>query len=183
MKKVLIGLAILVAVIAAGALGFFLLDKSSEQTAKEQRLFLIEAKLNKSTEKYAKCYNSVNYGTSLIGDVRLKIIGENFYDDSITPQRLDVIQESFMDTVRSKCDATIAGYENDYDEYKRLSEQTGETASWLSLLIGGTQSPSIGNKLTEFDPSMVRVFSGSSFNNYIFTKEEVEIYFSEKLAA
>lgn len=181
MKKVLIGALILIAVVILGALGFYLVDKNSEQAAKEQKLFLLEATMYKSTDKYAECYNSINYGTTMIGNVRLDIIGQNFGNDSITIERLDKIEESFMDGVKAECNATVADYENKYVEYKRLSDETSETANWLSFLVGGSQNQTIGNKLTEFEPSMVRVLSGNSLENFIFTKEDVEKYFREQL--
>lgn len=177
MKKVLIGIAIAIAAIAIGKVGYTVLIADSDNTENKQALFLLEATLNKTKDKYAQCYNSVNYGEILVGNVKLSYFEPDMADSK--KAKLDDAEKSFLADVANKCDATIKEYESKYQEYKSLSEKTGETISWLSLLIGGGDNQPIGMRVTELEPSMVR-FQGSQFSNYTFSEEEVKQYFKEK---
>lgn len=179
MKKVLIGIAIAIAAIVIGIVGYTVIKADSDNTKNKQALFLLEATLNKTKDKYTQCYNSVNYGEILVGNVKLSCL--NFDTTDSEKAKLDDIEKSFLADVASKCDVTIKEYESKYQEYKSLSEKTGETSSWLSLLIGGSDNQPIGMRVTELEPSMIR-FQGSQFSNYTFSEEEVKQYFKEKMS-
>ncbi|TAH32546.1 hypothetical protein EYC58_02730 [Candidatus Saccharibacteria bacterium] len=178
MKKVLIGIAIAIAVIAVCIIGYSVLGANTDNVKDKQTLFLLEATLNKTKDKYAQCYNSVNYGKLLVGQVAMSY---STYETTTTEQaKLDGIEESFLAEVAGKCDGAIKEYESKYQEYKSLSEKIGETSSWLSLLIGGSESQPVGMRVTEYEPSMVR-FNSSQFSNYVFSEQDVKKYFDGEL--
>lgn len=179
MKKVLIRTVIAIAAIAVGIVGYTVIKADSDNTKNKQALFLLEATLNKTKDKYAQCYNSVNYGEILVGDVKLSYL--NFDTTDAQKVKLDSIERSFLSDIAAKCKGTIAEYESKYQEYKNLSEKTGETSSWLSLLIGGGENQPIGTRVTELEPSMVR-FHSSQFSNYTFSEQDVRQYFRENMS-
>ena len=178
MKKVLVGLAIVVAVIGLGIISYFVVNADSENTEDKQTQFLLEATLNKTKDKYAQCYNSVNSGQILVGNVKLSYLSFDTNDEE--KAKLDDTEKSFLARIANECSNTIKEYESKYQEYKKLSERTGETSSWLALLIGGSDNQPTSTHVTELEPSMVRFFSGQ-FSNYIFTEDDVKSYFDENL--
>lgn len=133
------------------------------------------AYLSKSKDSYSRCYNSINYGTSLIGDVRLQIKSENFNDDSINSDRLNIIEKSFMDTVVSpKCEKVITDYETAYEAAVADSHELEGHEVW-NFFFGATLSQPATRDLSGFQSSRARM--SIAFNDYVFTEQEVKDYF------
>ncbi len=139
-----------------------------------------KAYLSKNSESYARCYNSINYGTSVLTDVRLAILSENFSNGSVTSARLDTVQASFMKTVEDRCRKTVDAYENAYDKANRSLTQIKEAeTSWWTLVAG---SP--GRELTTDslgDYSLARVRMTVALNDVVFTNQEAKQYFKTQL--
>jgi hypothetical protein len=176
-KIAIITVSILAGIAIIGAIFFYLTGGPNPEKAND--LTLQTAYMAKSTESYARCYNSVNYGTSLIGDVRLKILSENFNDDSINSDRLDIIEKSFMDTVVSpKCEKTIADYETAYEAAVADSDELEGHEVW-NFFFGATLSQPTTRDLSGFQSSRARM--SIAFNDYVFTEQEVKDYFDQHL--
>jgi hypothetical protein len=170
--------SIILAGLVVGAVFLYVTGGSNPDTANK---FMIQtAYLAKSKESYAQCYNSINHGTSLIGDVRLEIKGENFNDDSITSDLLDEIETSFMETVKLECQKTVDDYQYAYDSavgYKSELEDSGN-GLW-SFFFGSAADESSTRDLSLLEPTRVRMMV--AFNDYVFTEQQVKAYFVEKL--
>jgi hypothetical protein len=170
--SVVLGIAVI------GALYFYLTGGPNPQAASD--LLDKTTYLAKSKESYARCYNSINYGTSLIGDIRLKILSENFYDKSINSDRLDTVEKSFMDTVKAKCQKTVYDYQQAYD--KAIGDQeemhSSTNAIW-NFLFGSANGQPTPQELNSFAPARARM--SIAFNDYIFTEQEVKEYFNQQL--
>lgn len=166
------------AAVAIGVIFFYLTGGSNPSTASS--LLDQTTYLTKSKDTYSRCYNSINYGTSLIGDVRLKIKGENFNDDSITSDRLDAIEKSFMDSVKLECQKTVDDYQQAYDKAIKDQEEMGSSgnAVW-NFLFGSMRSQPSTQDLSSFEPARVRM--SVAFNDYVFTEQEVRDYFDKQL--
>lgn len=174
---IILGSIILLALVA-GAINFYVTGGSNSDTSSD--LVKQTAYLSKSKESYARCYNSINYGTSLIGDVRLTIKGENFNDDSITSERLDVIEKSFMDTVKLRCQKIVDDYQKSY--HKATEDQKDIQSSTNSLwgfLFGSVNSQPSTQELDSLAPASVRMTI--TYNDFVFTEQEVKSYFNEQL--
>jgi len=168
----------LLTVVIAGALYFYVTGGANPQTSSD--LMLKTAYLNKSQENYARCYGSINYGTSLIGDVRLQIKSENFYDDSITVDRLDTIQSSFMDSVKQECQKTVDDYQQSYDQALSYQEEINSSSNALwNFLFGSAGNQSSSQDLSSYSPALARMTV--AFGDYVFTEQEVKDYFDEQL--
>lgn len=178
LKRVAIILGSIVLGLAAiGVLYFYFTGGSNPQTPSD---LLTTSYLEKSKESYARCYNSINYGTSLIGGVRLSILSENFYDKSINSERLDTIEKSFMDTVKLECQKTVDDYQLAYDKAVKDQEevQSSTNALWNFLFGSANGQPSVQD-LSPFDPARARM--SIAFNDYVFTEQEVKDYFNQQL--
>lgn len=173
---IIIGSA-LAGIVIIGAIFFYFNGGPNPEKATD--LTLQTAYMAKNSESYARCYNSVNHGASLIGDVRLKILSENFYDDSINSERLDVVEKSFMDVVvNPKCQSVIADYETAYKTAVIDKNELQGHELW-SFFFGSTLSQPTTQDLSEFESSRARM--SIAFNDYVFTQQEVKDYFDKEL--
>ena len=174
---IILGSIILVGLVV-GAIFFYLTGGSNPDTA--NKLLIQTAYLAKSKESYARCYNSINHGTSLIGDVRLGIKGENFNDDSITSDRLNEIEALFMETVRLECEKTIDDYQSTYDNAVKYQGEIDSSNNGLwNFLFGSASGQTSARELNLVEPAYARM--SIPFNNYVFTEQEVKDYFDEQL--
>jgi hypothetical protein len=170
--SVALGLAVI------GVLYFYFTGGSNPETAND--LFNKTTYMAKSKDSYARCYNSINYGTSLIGDVRLNILSENFNDKSINSDRLDIIEKSFMDSVKLECQKTIDDYQLAYDgAVKSQEEMQGSTNALWNFFFGSANSQPSALDLRSFEPGRTRM--STSFNDYVFTEQQVKDYFEKQL--
>ncbi len=172
--SVSIGLVLLV----VGVLFIYRTGGANPQTAND--LLDKTAYLSKSKDGYSRCYNSINYGTSLIGDVRLQIKSENFNNDSITSDRLDAIEKSFMDSVKLECQKTVDDYQQAYDKAVKDQEeiQSSSNALWNFFFGSMSSQPSVQD-LSSFEPARARM--SIAFNDYVFTEQQVKGYFEKQL--
>lgn len=136
--------------------------------------------LKKNDESYARCYNSVNYGASLLGNVRLRVLSENFNNISITSARLDAIQEKFMSGVKAKCQKSI----NDYElAYKKATTDQHEINSaqnaFLDYFFGSARGLPSMDDLSSYAPASARI--RLAFNDCIFTEKDAKEYFETEL--
>jgi|GEM_PF-1309570 len=175
----IISVSIALVLLAVGVLFIYRTGGANPQTAND--LLDKTAYLSKSKDGYSRCYNSINYGTSLIGDVRLQIKSENFNNDSITSDRLDAIEKSFMDTVKLECQKTVDDYQLAYDKAVKDQEelQSSTNALW-NFLFGSANGQTSTQDLSSFEPTRARM--SIAFNDYVFTKQEVKDYFDEQLS-
>lgn len=170
--------SIALAALAVGALFFYLTGGIEPKTAND--LLLQTAYLSKSKESYARCYNSINYGTSLIGDVRLQIKGENFNNDSITSDRLDTVEKSFMDSVKLECQKTVDDYQQSYDTAVKDQQEIQKSRNVLwSFFFGSVHSDGSNQDVSLFEPMRARM--DVAFNEYVFTEQQVKDYFEQEL--
>jgi len=170
--------SITLAGLVVGAIFFYVTGGSNPDTV--NKLMIQTAYLAKSKESYARCYNSINHGTSLIGDVRLEIKGENFNNDSITSDRLDEIEKSFMDTAKRACQKTVDDYQNTYDSAVKYQNEIDSSNSGLwNFLFGSASDQPSAQDLSLVEPAYVRM--SVAFNDYIFTEQEVKDYFEKDL--
>lgn len=168
----------MLAALVIGALSLYITGGTNPKTAND--LLLQTAYLSKSKESYSRCYNSINYGTSLIGDVRLQIKSENFSNDSITSNRLDTIEKSFMDSVKLECQKTVDDYRLAYDKAIKDQEEVESSGNALwNFFLGSAQGQQSTQDLSSFEPSRARM--SLAFNDYVFTEQQVKDYFMAQL--
>lgn len=168
---VIVGLGLLV---GAG----FALSSGNVDSATMNEYTIKKAYLAKNTKNYSRYYNSINHGRSKIGDVRLQIIGDNFYDKSITSERLDVVEDAFMKTVEDQCKSTVDGYETAYSEAEKAQKKIKDAqTSWLSTLLGTNWNESAIDDLSSYEPSHARL--SLFFTDVIFTDQQVRDFFDK----
>jgi hypothetical protein len=178
-KRILIILgSIILAGLIVGVIYFYLTSGSNPETA--NKLMIQTSYLAKSKESYARCYNSINHGTSLIGDVRLEIKRENFNNDSITSDRLDEIEKSFMDSVKLQCQKTVDDYQTAYDSAVIYQDEIEDSSNGMwNFLFGSANGQASTQDLSLIEPAYARM--SLSFNDYVFTEQQVKGYFISQL--
>lgn len=168
------------AVLALVVLAIIFIPSGTAKSSTVNDYMASKAYLSKNGESYARCYNSINYGASVLTDVRLAILSENFSDSSITPLRLDTIQESFMKTVKDRCQKTVDAYENAYDKANRsLTEIKDTETSWWTLVTGSSGRELTTDNLDGYLPASARITV--AFNDVVFTNQEAKQYFRTQL--
>jgi hypothetical protein len=124
---------------------------------KVNRATLASAYLEKNKDNYAKCYNSINYGPSVVGDVGLGHYSYNSTDEE--KAKIKAVENDYNQQIKSKCQKPVTDYESEYQAYKQNTNESIDT----------------------YQPSVVRVQAGNPLDNFIFTRADVEQYFNEKL--
>jgi hypothetical protein len=153
LKYILGGLAI----VALLGLGVIENEQSKPAGNKVNSALLASAYLEKNKDGYAKCYNSINYGPSVVGDVALSHYSYNSTDEE--KAKIKSIENEYNQQIKSKCQQVVTDFENQYQIYKQNTQDS----------------------VDNFEPSVVRIHAGNPLENFIFTRAEVEQYFNEKL--
>lgn len=140
---------------------------------------LARAYMAKNKDSYAKCYNSINYGSSTIGKVSLSYL--TFDTDDATKAKLKFTEESYTQKIKDQCQKQVSDYETSFSDYKSTAEEIAKSSqSLLDKMLGST--PEIDSSdLRQYDPPVVRLTSGFALTNTVFTEQDVADYFEEQL--
>lgn len=173
-KVVPIVLSVLAFIILAGLVTGYI-SLSSQQGKLAQQVTKSQTVLLTTGDQYAKCYNSVNYGSSTVMDVSLTYLKYNSTDAE--KEKLNQIESDFMAEVEDRCSTKISAYEDEYKQYE-TSVKEYEESGWINFLVGGSV---VETPPEDLSPSRVRMNAGFPLTTLIFTKEEVNQYFAERV--
>lgn len=141
---------------------------------------LSKAYLAKNTEQYAKCYHSVNYGTSGLIDVELALRSEYFNDPRVSAETMKPVEESFMNNVKQECEKPIADYEAAYNKAQAVQEKSSNlSVGWRTFVFGGSNQSISASEVLEHSPARARMFV--AFNDYVFTEDEAKVFYKVQL--
>lgn len=171
-----IGGLLIVGVLIIGVLSGVKGTPSMEITSKN---ILAKAYMEKNKESYAKCYNSVNYGSNIIGKVSFSYLTSTTTDTTLA--KLKDIEANYAKKIKEQCQKQLDDYENSFNDYKSTSEEIAKSSqSLLDKMLGGT--PDVDSSdLRQYDPPLVRLTSGFALTNTVFTEQDVADYFKEEL--
>lgn len=174
MKRVVSIALIALALLGFVAFVFIYLSLGNKQGQLNDQLMSLELELKTGAEKYTRCYYSVNNGSYMVSDVSLSHLR---YDSTDAEKaQLEKIESDFMIDVKKQCDGIIASYESKYAEYEKKSKEA-VSAGLIAFLIGGRQGD--GDQVESLE--MIRFRTGNALTYFIFTKEDAEKYFDERL--
>ncbi|MCA0228383.1 hypothetical protein LCH21_02940 [Patescibacteria group bacterium] len=166
------------AVIVIGLLFMFPGDTISSDDIHDYTLN--KAYLAKNTEQYARCYNSVNYGTSGLTDIELALMSEHFNDPRVSSETMKPIEQSFMNEVKQKCDKFINDYESAYKKVEAIqSKSQSLRVGWRTFVFGSGNQSMPSGEIFQYSPSSARM--KTSFNDYVFTEQDATEYFKKQL--
>jgi hypothetical protein len=149
---------------------------STKQNDSNEQIAHLKSRLLISSKQYAKCYNSINYGSYMVGDVSLSHL--RFDSTDAEKAHLKSIESDFINTVKKQCNNTVREYEQTYKDYFNKSSEA-ESLGWIAFLIGGTTVAS--EQVDELGPQLVRFNAGDPLTYFIFTKQDVEEFYRQKL--
>lgn len=173
------GLLIVIGILVVLAL-FFVFPGGTMSSDDMSDYTLSKAYLAKNTEQYARCYNSVNYGTSGLIDVELALTSEYFNDQRVSSESMEPVEENFMNTVKQKCDKPISDYESAYNKAQVIQEKSEKLSfGWRTFVFGGSSQSIPASEVLQYSPANVRM--SLAFNDYIFTEAEVKLFYKEQL--
>ena len=139
-----------------------------------------KAYLAKNTEQYARCYNSVNYGTSGLIDVELALMAEHFNDQRVSSDTMKPIEQSFMNGVKQKCDKSINDYESAYKKIEAIQQKSESLkVGWRTFVFGGANHSIPSSEIFRYSPASARMTV--AFNDYVFTADEAKSFYMEQL--
>jgi len=175
LKGFLIGFCILVVI------GLLLLFPGDAMSSDDMRDYtLSKAYLAKNTEQYARCYNSVNYGASGLGDVEISLMGEYFNDPRVSSETMKSIQEDFLNVIKQKCNKTLSDYESAYKKAEAIQKKSESLkVGWATFVFGGGSRSISATEILSYNPSNARMTV--EFNDYIFTADEAKSFYKEQL--
>jgi len=141
---------------------------------------LNKAYLEKNTEQYARCYNSVNYGVSGLTDVEIALMGEHLNDPRVTAETMKPVEVSFMNSIKQKCDKAIRDYEYAYKKVESVQEKSESLKmGWRTFVFGGFDQKIPAGEISQYSPEHARMTL--AFNDYVFTADEVRSFYKEQL--
>lgn len=175
LKNLLIGVCVLIVI---GILFAFPGETMSSTDMSDYTLG--KAYLAKNTERYTRCYNSVNYGISGLTDVEIALMGEYFNDPRVSSVSMKSVEKSFLSGIKQKCDKTISDYESAYQKTETIQMKSESLrVGWRTLISGGADQKIPTRGILLYRPENVRM--NLPFNSYIFTNEEAHEYFIKQL--
>jgi len=175
LKVLLIGICVL---IVAGLFFIFPGDVMSSDDMRDYTLS--KAYLSKNIEQYARCYNSVNYGTSGLIDIELALMSEHFNDPRVSSEMMKPVEQSFMNEIKLKCDKPIDDYESAYEKADAIQNKSEIlSVGWRTFVFGGGNQSIPSGEISQYAPASVRM--AVAFNDYIFTADEVRVFYKERL--
>lgn len=175
-KSVLISFCILVVA------GFLFMFRGDTMSPDDMRSYtLSKAYLEKNTEQYARCYNSINYGTSGLIDIELALMSEYFNDSRVNSEQMKPVAERFMNDIKRKCEKPINDYESAYNKVEAVQKKSESLAiGWRTFVFGGGQQFIPMSSVMPYSPPSARLTV--SFNDYVFTEQEAIDYFKKELS-
>lgn len=175
LKGLLVGLGALVVV---GLLFMFPGDAMSSDDMQEYTLS--KAYLAKNTVQYARCYNSVNYGASGLGDVEISLMSEYFNDPRVSSERMKQVKQSFMNGIKQKCGKPINDYESAYKKAETIqSKSENLKVGWRTFVFDGGNQLIPSSEIYQYVPANARMTI--AFNDYVFTFDEAKTYYVKQL--
>lgn len=175
LKGLLIGICVLV---VAGLLFMFPGDTMSSDDMRDYTLS--KAYLSKNTEQYARCYNSVNYGTSGLIDIELALMSEHFNDPRVNSEKMKPVEQSFMNEIKQKCDKSINDYESAYKKAETIQSKSESLKfGWRTFVFGGGNQSIPFSEVSRYSPANARM--AVAFNDYVFTADEAKAFYKERL--
>lgn len=174
MKRIISIVLTCITLLGFVAIVFVYVSLSNRQGQLNEQVTKLELELRTGAEKYTRCYYSINNGSYMVSDVSLSHLRYNSTDTE--KAQLDKIESDFMDGIKKQCDDVVASYETKYEEYKKKSNEA-VSAGWMALLIGGRQMS--GRQVD--DLSIIRFRTGDALTYFVFTKEDVEEYFTSRI--
>lgn len=166
------------AVIVIGLLFMFPGDTISSDDINDYTLN--KAYLAKNTEQYARCYNSVNYGTSGLTDIELALMSEHFNDPRVSSEMMKPVEQSFMNEIKQKCDKPINDYESAYKKAETIQIKSESLkVGWRTFVFGGGNQSIPSNEISQHSPANAR--TTVPFNDYVFTADEAKTFYEEQL--
>jgi hypothetical protein len=175
MNKVVSIIFSLIGVLILAGLVIGYVSLSSKQGKLAERVTKSQTTLIASEDEYAKCYNSVNYGSSTVMDVSLSYLKYDSTDAE--KEKLNQIESDFMNEIEATCTKAVSDYEDEYRRYES-SVVEYEKSGWINFLIGGGV---VETSTGDLAPDRVRMNAGFPLTTLIFTKEDVQKFFDQRV--
>ncbi len=172
-------------VIAGLALSMFLVIgvltniKDAPNIETSNKNTLAWAYMDKNKEQYAKCYNSVNSGSVVIGRVSFSYLTYNMSETD--KNKLKTAEEAFKADIKARCQQQITDYETNFETYKSSTIEIANTNQSLLSKMLGNKVNTDEISFREYQPSIVAFMNGSPLSNHIFTEDEVKQYFVNEM--
>lgn len=175
-SKVVGAIGIVLAVIVIGATGLAAIKGSASSDLRNENL-LAKAALEKP-EEFIKCKSTKTFSTDVF-NVTMSYLPFDVSDDERA--RVLAVQTKFEDQFNAKCDPIIKAFEDNFETYKRTSNEIAQAEmSFFDKLIG--YDPTIpDSEFAAYNPSLVFMRGGSAASNMLFTRSDVEAFYEREL--
>lgn len=172
---------ILISICVIIVIGLLFLFPGEAMSSDDMRDYtLSKAYLAKNTEQYARCYNSVNYGTSGLTDIELALMSRHFNDPRVSSESMNTVEQSFMNGIKQKCDKSMNNYESAYKKVEAIQQKSESLkVGWRTFMFGGANQSIQSSEVSRYSPASARMTV--AFNDYVFTSDEVETFYKEQL--
>ena len=141
---------------------------------------LSKAYVAKNTEQYAWCYNSVNYGVSGLTDIEIALMGEHLNDPRVTSETMKLVETSFMNVIKQKCDKSISDYESAYKKAETVQVKSESLkVGWRTFVFCGGNQSIPASEILQYSPASARMTV--AFNDYVFTPDEAKSFYRQQL--
>jgi hypothetical protein len=172
---VIAGLAI-VTLIGVGIVASISSPVDSELVSKNT---LAKAYLDKNGEDYARCYNSINYGSTVINSVTLSYT--NYDTPEAEMQKIKATEAGFAQKIKDQCQKNVDEYESNFKAYQTSTTELEKSSESLLSKMLGMNSRDNASGASKYEPSLVRLKAGSPFTLLVFTEDDVATYYKAQL--
>lgn len=177
MIKQILGIAgtvIIVLFVAATALATIKGAVSSELYNEN----LIARKTLEKPDEFVKCKNTELYTTDLFS-VTMSYLPFDVSDSERA--RVLAVQQKFKEQLNAQCDPIVKAYEENFETYKRTSNEIAKAEMSLFDKIIGTDPTIPDSKFLEYSPTFAEMTSGSAATNTLYSRSDVEEFYAREL--
>jgi len=149
----------------------------SASTELRNENFLAKAALGKP-EEFIKYKTTKTFSTDVF-NVTMSYLPFGVSDDERV--RVLAVQDKFEEQFNAKCDPVIKAYEDNFETYKRTSNEIAKAEMSLFNKILGVDPTIPDSEFSSYSPTFVTMTGGSAASNMLYTKADVEAFYAKEL--
>ena len=131
--------------------------------------------LTLNSDKYIRCYNTTNYGQSMLMDVTIDRL--KFDTTDTVKEKMNQLEKDFLAIQIKNCGNTVDKYEQEYKNFTTSIQEYDQLG--LLKLFGSSSAPLEDDD--SLNPARLRFSAGNPLTTLTYTREEAEKYFDDNL--
>lgn len=107
-------------------------------------------------------------------------MGEHLNDPRVTSETMKLVETSFMNVIKQKCDKSISDYESAYKKAETVQVKSESLkVGWRTFVFCGGNQSIPASEILQYSPASARMTV--AFNDYVFTPDEAKSFYRQQL--